>query len=479
MRATRRYWEAVAIAGFLAALALLLERPLLLVGAAGIGAWLLAQQIRITLALSETLDALDVDQSVSRERLVAEESTSFELSTSLPHPSPLALDVDAGLPVATTGVLQGESTIDIPRGGRRAAVAGTVTWPIAGVHAFDPPTITATTSRGLLCETVQHGPTPSVTVEPRAPRDVHVGEGGERVATTYGEHDAGRLGSGLDPAELREYIPGESADRIDWKATARLAEPYVREFEAETDRRTVLLVDHRARLAVGQTGKTALDYLRQVALAFVASARHRSDPLGLYAVGTEGLTAAIEPSAQTYTTIRGELYAIEPTPDSTALPDDRIGPAAARRTARLLDGEEPFDATLRPYFAGADPYLQRIEGNPLVETVRSQIGSLDGTCWTAIFTDDAEPERVREAVDLARRGDDHVLVFLAPRVLYEPGGLAAVEATYETYLEFESFRRDLAQRPRVSAFEVAPGDRVDAVLAAGRNRHARASGGGA
>jgi len=33
---------------------------------------------------------------------------------------------------------------------------------------------------------------------------------------------------------------------IDWKSTARLGEPYVRETEGETDRHTALLVDHRA-----------------------------------------------------------------------------------------------------------------------------------------------------------------------------------------------------------------------------------------
>jgi hypothetical protein len=49
-------------------------------------------------------------------------------------------------------------------------------------------------------------------------------------------------------------------------------------------------------------------------------------------------------------------------------------------------------------------------------------------------------------------------------VLYEPGGLDDLERAYERYLGFEEFRTSLARLDRVSAFEVAPGDRLDAVI---------------
>jgi hypothetical protein len=84
-----------------------------------------------------------------------------------------------------------------------------------------------------------------------------------------------------------------------------------------------------------------------------------------------------------------------------------------------------------------------------------------------IFTDDTHRAEVRETVRLAQRGDNRVLVFLTPTVLFEPGGLADLEGAYDRYRSFESFRRDLARLRRVSAFEVGPGDRLDAVLSSG------------
>jgi len=95
-----------------------------------------------------------------------------------------------------------------------------------------------------------------------------------------------------------------------------------------------------------------------------------------------------------------------------------------------------------------------------------------------ILTDDERETEVREAVKLARRigtGDGGVLVFLAPTSLYEPGSLADLDAAYDRYADFERFRRSLAAIDGVSAYEVGPADRLDAVLASGRRQW---SGGG-
>jgi hypothetical protein len=147
-------------------------------------------------------------------------------------------------------------------------------------------------------------------------------------------------------------------------------------------------------------------------------------------------------------------------------------PAAARpaSAAARLDGDAAFDATLGPYFAAQRTYVERIEGDPLFETARTHLARLSGTVWTVLFTDDSHPTEVRETVKLARRANGRVLVFLTPTVLFEPGGLADLDAAYERYSEFEAFRRELARLDRVAAFEVGPGDRLDAVLAAGRGR---------
>ena len=323
----------------------------------------------------------------------------------------------------------------------------------------------------------------------RAPRNVHVGAGGEPVAAAYSEHDAGRLGSGLEPAQIRPYVAGDETRRIDWKATARLNEPHIREFEAETDRVTVLLLDHRATTGRGRNGQRALDYLREVAIAYLESARELDDPLGCYAVGDECVTVAEPPSAdlETYTTIREALTDLTPTaPDPSAdgggtsrsgtLRPPEYGrgartPASARGDATALaDDESPFATTLRPFLEAADPYVDRVEADPLFATPRSRLTRLRGSTWTIILTDDGNRAELRETVKIARRGDDHVVVFLAPRVLFDPDAMTDLDAAYDRYLDVEAFRRDLAALDRVEAFEVAPGDRIGALLAQRRRQ---------
>jgi uncharacterized protein (DUF58 family) len=400
--------------------------------------------------------------------------------------------------VTATGSTRAERTIEVGRGEREAGTSVPIRLPVAGSFAFDRPRVTATDPGGLFRERLARGPAPSVTVEPRGPHDVHVGEAGEQLAA-YGDHRSRRRETGLEPGELREYVPGDPAHRIDWKATARMNEPHVREFETESDRVTALLVDHRAAMGHGPPGETKLDYARQVALGFVDGLRAEGDPLGYYTVGDGGLTDRRAPVAGGYALAERRLRELQPMdrrehpiedttrpggeaerhadrPDapggepSIAGPETVRAPADARRAAARLDGDAAFDATLGPYFAAQRTYVERIAGDPLFETARTHLARLSGTVWTVLFTDDSHPTEVRETVRLARRANGRVLVFLTPTVLFEPGGLADLDAAYERYSEFEAFRRELARLDRVAAFEVGPGDRLDAVLAAGRGR---------
>lgn len=472
MRATRRYRAAAALAATLAALALAFDRWLLLVGAAGLAGYLLAAQHAFLRATRRTAGALSVEQSVGRPRAVAGSPVSVTLAASLPRPAPLRLAVEAGLPVAATGPQDRDRRIRIRRGGRSARATFPVGVPVAGAHAFRPPAVAASDPLGLLLERFERGPAPTLTVEPRGPREIHVGEGGERVATAFGEHPAGLLAPGLAPTEVREYQPGDAANQIDWRATARHDRPYVREAEAETDRRTLLLVDHRSPMGDGPPGETKLDYVRAVALSVANAARADDDPLGLYAVGDGGLTVSmpVAATAGRYAAIRRALHGLEPTA-AAGDAGPRHGPADARlRRERLETDATAFGRTLRPFLGEATAYVHRVESEPLFGAARHALGRLRGSRLTVLFTDDTDPAQVRETVKVARRGDAHVLAFLAPGVLFDPGGLGDLEAAYAGYRDFESFRRELAGMERVSALEVAPGDRVEAVLEAGRRR---------
>jgi uncharacterized protein (DUF58 family) len=476
MRLTRRYWTIAGFGGALSISAIVLARPLLLVGTAGIGAWLLARQYLFVRALTRTLDDLSIDHDVARARTPTDERVPVSLALSLSFPSPLGLRIEARSPPAATGSTATDRTVWLPEGASEGETTFELSWPVAGSFRFSIPELTAIDPRGLFVQRVPHGPTPSIVVEPRGPREVHVGAGGERVTAAYGEHETGRHGSGLDPAELREYVPGDTARRIDWKTTARRGHPYVREYEIEADYTTLLLVDRRAAMTSGPAGETKLEYARHVALAFLDSAREFNDPLGLSVVGNDGVLDRQPPDlgARQYASIADRLRALRSDGEAGSESDDGSrtpGPAAVRRRASLLRADDSaFGSTLRPFFAQSDAYVERIAGDVLFETARTALAGTRGAVRTVIFTDDTHRTETRETVKIARRGDDRVLVFLTPSVLFEQGGLTDLESAYERYVDFERFRRELARLERVSAFEIGPGDRLDSVLAAGRER---------
>ncbi|MHC3436908.1 DUF58 domain-containing protein [Natrialbaceae archaeon A-gly3] len=471
MYPTRRSWALAALCVVLAFVAVVLARPLVLAGVVLIGAGLLARSYLFVSDLSRVARTLSVAQAPASTGLTGGESTPVSLVVTLEDPLETAVDVAAGVP--TAAVAEGPPSLRLEPGETHAERTFEVSWPVTGRHRFDAATVSV--EDGFFTETFTLGDRPTVTVEPRGPRNVHVGEGGERIAGAYGEHVSEGFGSGIQPAELREYVPGDTAERIDWNATARLGSPYVREYETETDRRTLLVVDHRATLATGPPGETKLEYLREVALAVAASAHRLGDPIGLLAVGDEGITRRLEPASTVdrYRTVRRFLLELE----ATGTRERSDGDGAHRRTTTAVDAEraataiggeeDPFSRTLRPFYAEKERYRQRVEDAPLYAGLRRALASPGGRVWTVLFTDDSRADELREAVKLARANGAQVTALLAPSVLYEPGGLGDVERAYHRYREFEDVRRELARIDRVNALEVAPGDRLGAVLADG------------
>lgn len=470
MEVTRRYWTTVGLAALLSLWALFLETPLPLVGAVLVCAWLVARQYRFVRAAGAAVDGLTVDQRLERTRVTTDDTTMGTLTATVADGAGCSVRVRTEPPTAATGT---GAACSLDPGGARAEATLRITWPIAGGFTLPQPTVTLTDAAGLFRQTVRRGPTPSVTVEPQVPRGLHIGAGGERITARFGEYDAGQTETGLTPAEIRKYVAGDSTRRIDWNATARLNEPHVREFDAETDRETLLFVDHRGAMGAGRAGETKLDFARQVALAVVENAQDAGDPLGWYGVGDEGLTDAVRSStdAAQYRTISRRLRGLDPTgePPDEEGGSDQLGPAAARHLADRLGGATEFDSRLGPFFAATESYVRRVADDPLFEAVQLGLNRAGTTVQTILVTDDTNRTELREAAKLASRGDGGVVVFLTPSVLYESRATDAEEA-YRRYLDFESFRRELASIPRVTAFEVGPTDSVASVLVASRQR---------
>ncbi|TQM54557.1 DUF58 domain-containing protein [Humibacillus xanthopallidus] len=73
-------------------------------------------------------------------------------------------------------------------------------------------------------------------------------------------------GSGIDFTDLREYVPGDDLRHIEWNVTARLDEPYVREFVEDRELTAWLLLDHSASMGFGP-----VDRQKDLVLAEVAT----------------------------------------------------------------------------------------------------------------------------------------------------------------------------------------------------------------
>jgi len=464
MRATRGYWSTVAIAGTFTLLGVAATNPVLLAGGVTLGVWLLANQVAFLRTL-RTLAASDLSVGTLRERVAVGEPVLIRLQAHLDEALPFGVSVDPTIPPSAE-CSEPSPTVSLEAGDRSVDTTFEVTSPLVGDLMLGPPRVAIRAAGGLFDTTIWTSTAAEVTVRPRAPRNLHVGEGGSPLTSRYGEHRSDTTGSGLEPYEVREYAPGDELSRIDWKATARLNHPHIREFELTTTHETVLVVDHRATMGVGLNDESKLDYLRGIAHSFINAATSFGDPLGLYTVGDEGTTTTRKPTAgiESYDPIRGLIENIEPTESNVRKGSDDVSPSRARNRASRLDDGSALGATLRPYFETTTTYVRRLRERPLFRTMQLAHSRLGGGAWTVLLTDDTNPTEVREAIKLARRNGGQVLVFLAPSVLYEPGGLDDLNQAYDRYLTFEEFRASLARMDRVSAFEVAPGDRLDAVI---------------
>ena len=87
-------------------------------------------------------------------------------------------------------------------------------------------------------------------------------------------------GSGMALANLREYIPGDDARAIDWKASARLDRLFVREYEEERSQTYYLILDRSGSAAFGSSISKDRRIL-EVAASLIFAAHRQNGRIGL------------------------------------------------------------------------------------------------------------------------------------------------------------------------------------------------------
>ncbi|MDS0295315.1 DUF58 domain-containing protein [Halogeometricum luteum] len=470
MRLTRRGYGVAAVAATLLVVGAAAERPLALVGAGTVCAWLLVALFRAGRRFAATDDSLALAITADRRRIQPNRETEFRLSVdSADANHPITLRV--GWPVGVDGDAR---TVSVDP--RRSVTEETVTCSIPVAGTYDLPRLSCTyrSADGLFAQDVSREESLELDVTAPSPDDIHVGAGGDPFVGTYGEHTSGQSGTGTNFIDIRRYVPGDSVSRIDWNATARFREPYVREFENETIQRTRLFVDNRACMWEGPQGRTKADYLREVLLGVLTQIEEANDPVGLTVVDDDGLRTDLDfgDSAFQYRDCRRTLTRLsKPTGGVASESRTTVGPETAQRAAGLLaPRDDAFARTLMPYFQAPESYVLRLDSEPLFETVRRKavVEKLRG--WSVLCTDDTHPQETREAVKQLVENGGRVTVFLAPSALFESESADDALRAYDRLVDFESFRKSIDVIPNVRAYEVAPSTQLQSVLDAGQRR---------
>lgn len=463
MEVTDRWWATAGSGVVLVALGVITERPILLLAGAGIGAWLVGIAGVSSRLFTQLGERLDIAYTLEADTAVVGTTRSATLAVRRPTTAMGPVSVRASAP---PGVDVGpeSQTVDLGADETTGETTFAVEFPVAGRFVFPSPRVQATDPFGLYRIQFTRDGSPTATVRAET-LDVHIGQGGRRSQSVYGQHRSEQRGPGVTTHGIREYTPTDDISRIDWKTTARLATAYVRETERETDRRTVLIVDHRSVMAAGNPGETMLDYAREVATSIARTAFEYNDPIGLYTTGDQGLTETIDPgtTAQAFDRIETRLYELVPTDDPATYgrrPADR-----ARRLASRIEGDDSqFTRVLTRYMRDPNAYVRRTRGHPLVGAVREAHSRVGTDGLLVIVASDHDPTGIEQAVKAVVRAGGRALVMLTPRCLFDPTDLTALDDVYDQYRAFEQFRRELDTHPRVTVLEIAPERRLDAVL---------------
>ncbi|MEE9147914.1 MAG: DUF58 domain-containing protein [Candidatus Tectomicrobia bacterium] len=96
-----------------------------------------------------------------------------------------------------------------------------------------------------------------------------------------GQYHSTFKGRGMEFAEVREYVPGDDARTIDWNVTARLGQPYVKQYVEERELTVMLLVDLSASGQFGSVRKLKTEIATELCAVLALSAITNHDKVGL------------------------------------------------------------------------------------------------------------------------------------------------------------------------------------------------------
>lgn len=104
------------------------------------------------------------------------------------------------------------------------------------------------------------------------------------LGNVSGRHSSPHRGASVEFAEYRKYVPGDDLRRLDWRAYGRSDRFYIKEFEADTNLRMVVVLDSSGSMDFGSVGMTKLEYGQRISAALSYLAIQQGDAVGLSCV---------------------------------------------------------------------------------------------------------------------------------------------------------------------------------------------------
>lgn len=117
---------------------------------------------------------------------------------------------------------------------------------------------------------------------------------GPVLGNVSGRHTSPHRGSSVEFAEYRKYVPGDDLRRLDWRAYGRTDRFYIKEFEADTNLRMVVVLDSSGSMGFGSVGMTKLEYAQRITATLSYMAIGQGDAVGFSAVA-DGVVRQIPP----------------------------------------------------------------------------------------------------------------------------------------------------------------------------------------
>ena len=102
-----------------------------------------------------------------------------------------------------------------------------------------------------------------------------------------GEYKSAFKGTGLNFESIREYQHGDEIKNLDWKVTARLQGPYIRQYKEERQMTLLLVIDLSASSLFGTEEKTKQEITIELASILAFLAIKNNDKVGLMIVSAD------------------------------------------------------------------------------------------------------------------------------------------------------------------------------------------------